>query len=179
MTLFVFAMVCHGELVYLQAAARTPHVFLPRRDQLRRRSWGPVRWSRCSNLFSGFWNFPSACGLRFPRPSRPRARSDVIPLHRAPLACPRGPAGFAFLLGVVLTIDRLPVLVSAQWYWYSGLLVRGAGRGCGFAPCRPSAASARRPASGGRPNVLRPRAGTASLPAALIVFGFFPHSRGG
>jgi hypothetical protein len=171
-TLFVFAMVCHGELVRLKPPPeRLTSFYLA--VTAGGAAGGLFVGLVAPNLFSGFWEFPIGLWLCGFLVLVVLARDRTSFLYTGRPWPARVVLGFAFLLGVVLTIDRLPVLVSAQWYWYPGFWSAGLAAAVVLLPAVHRRVRAATRFSGGRPNVPRPRAGTASLPAALIVFGFF------
>ncbi|MBI3392083.1 MAG: hypothetical protein HY039_02735, partial [Nitrospirae bacterium] len=169
-TLFVCAMVCHGELVRLKPPPERLTSFY-----LAVTAGGAVGGLfvglAAPNLFAGFWELPIGlwlCGLLV-LVVLVRDRTSVLYTGR------RWPAltvlGFALLLGVVVTIDRLPVLFSAQWYWYPVFWSAGLAAVVVSLPAVHRRVRATTRFAGGRPNVPQPRAGTASLAAALAVFG--------
>ncbi len=171
-TLFVCAMVCHGELVRLK----------PRPERLTSfylavtaggAAGGLFVGLAAPNLFAGFWELPIGlwlCGLLV-MVVLVRDRTSFLYLGR------RWPAaavlGFALLLGVAVTIDRFWTLFSAGWYghpvyWSAALAATVISVPAVHRRLRKTAHD-----TAGRMGDLPPRAGTASLAAALAVFGFF------
>lgn len=170
-TLFVCAMVCHGELVRLKPPPeRLTSFYLA--VTAGGAAGGLFVGLAAPNLFGGFWEFPIGLWLCGFLVLVVLARDRTSFLYTGRPWPSRVVLGFAFLLGVVLTIDRLPVIVSAQWYLYPGFWSAGLAAAVVLLPAVRRRVRAATRFAGGRPDVPRPRAGTASLPAALIVFGF-------
>lgn len=170
--LFVCCMVCHGELVRLKPSPeRLTSFYLA--VTAGGAGGGLFVGLAAPNLFNGFWELPIGlwlCGLLV---MALLVRDGTSFLYRGRRSPAIGVLIFALLFGVVVTIDRLPVVVSSGWYEYPMIWAVGLAAVAIVVPAvyRRVRKAARDTAGlmGDPPS----RAGTASLAAALAVFGLF------